>query len=198
MSPRTPIQVQRIKDERREEILQAARAVFVIKGFAATKMSNIAAAAGVSYGLVYHYFPTKDAVYTAIVEEAMQRSAMLTDEALAREGTPLDRIRWLIAHMLAGVQQFPTYPFIMAQAHTSGDVPAQARAAVERYGGETFHNLVQLIENGQNEGQIVAVDAAELARVILATIQGLSLGRNSDSAAAPSPNVETILRLLKP
>ena len=71
MSPRTVAQTQRIKDGRREAILRAARTVFARKGLAAAKISDIAAAAAVSYGLVYHYFPSKEAVYTALVETAV-------------------------------------------------------------------------------------------------------------------------------
>ena len=63
MSPRTEESNQRIREEQRERILEAARMIFAHKGFTDTKMTDIAAAAGVSYGLAYHYFKDK---YTAL------------------------------------------------------------------------------------------------------------------------------------
>ena len=45
-----------IKDDRQKQILASALKVFIHKGFAATKMSDIATEAGISYGLMYHYF----------------------------------------------------------------------------------------------------------------------------------------------
>ena len=56
MSPRTEEANQHIREEQRERILEAAKAIFAHKGFSETKMSEIAAAANVSYGLAYHYF----------------------------------------------------------------------------------------------------------------------------------------------
>ena len=45
-----------IKDTRREQILSAALKIFAARGFAATKISDIVRAGGISHGLVYHYF----------------------------------------------------------------------------------------------------------------------------------------------
>jgi AcrR family transcriptional regulator len=59
MSPRSAAANQQIKQARREDLLLAARRVFARSGLAATRISDIAADAGVSQGLVYHYFPAK-------------------------------------------------------------------------------------------------------------------------------------------
>ena len=45
--------------DRRRQILDAAVRVFARQGFHATRVSDIADEAGVAYGLVYHYFPSK-------------------------------------------------------------------------------------------------------------------------------------------
>lgn len=50
----------RNQDERREQIKKAARKVFAIKGIAGTKISMIAAEAGISQGLTYRYFQSKE------------------------------------------------------------------------------------------------------------------------------------------
>ncbi len=73
--PRSPKHNQRIRDARREEILVAATAVFLAKGFSRAKISEIAAAAGLSHGLVYHYFQSKDAVLDAIADRMMEHVA---------------------------------------------------------------------------------------------------------------------------
>jgi len=60
LSPLSGEQLHQIRDERRGQIIQAAVNVFSRRGIIGTKMSMIAAEAGVSHGLVYHYFKTKD------------------------------------------------------------------------------------------------------------------------------------------
>jgi AcrR family transcriptional regulator len=65
MSPRAPEETQRIREERQAEILAAATELFAGKGFHETKVSEIAARAGVSQGTVYWYFDSKEALFEA-------------------------------------------------------------------------------------------------------------------------------------
>ncbi len=57
----------RRKEARPSEIVEAARLEFVARGFAACKVEEIAARAGVSKGTVYLYFPTKEALFEAVM-----------------------------------------------------------------------------------------------------------------------------------
>jgi AcrR family transcriptional regulator len=50
------------KENRERIIIDAALKVFSTKGYASTRMADIAVAAGMSYGLVYHYFQTKEKI----------------------------------------------------------------------------------------------------------------------------------------
>lgn len=82
------------RDEREKAILEAALSVFGRKGYADTRMADIAKEAGMSYGLVYHYFANKEALFDALAEEWWRgfyeqfqtlRSAPLpTEEKLSR------------------------------------------------------------------------------------------------------------------
>lgn len=55
-------------EERRNQLIDVALELFGKNGIEATRVSDIARAAGVAQGLLYHYFPSKDALLTAIVE----------------------------------------------------------------------------------------------------------------------------------
>jgi TetR/AcrR family fatty acid metabolism transcriptional regulator len=57
------------KSDREKVIVEAAVKVFSRKGYADTRMADIAREADMSYGLVYHYFETKEKLFDAIVEE---------------------------------------------------------------------------------------------------------------------------------
>lgn len=56
------------KEQRREEILAAAKVTFAKKGFHATTIGDVAKAAGVSYGSIYWYFESKDALFHALMD----------------------------------------------------------------------------------------------------------------------------------
>src|SRR5579883_985671 len=55
--PRTEEANQRIREERKEQVIWAAAQVFARKGLSDTRIVDIAAAAGISHGLAYRYFP---------------------------------------------------------------------------------------------------------------------------------------------
>src|SRR5262252_2009366 len=116
MSPRSAIANQLLKDARREALLVAARGVFARKGLAATRISDIAAEADVSQGLVYHYFPTKEALFSDIVEGALRETAKLTATALEQSGSAWQRLEYLCGQMLDGVRDEPEYVLVIVQA----------------------------------------------------------------------------------
>lgn len=197
--PRTEEQNQRLKEERRRALLEAARQVFARKGLAASKMADLAAAAGISHGLVYHYFPDKEAVFAALVGEAVQQGIELVVEARERPGSPRERLEWLCTRMLEGIQRDPTVPIMLVQAHVSESVPASVARALEPYSSRFFQEFVSLLEAGQEAGEVVRTPAAELAWVGLAALQGLALMCIVPPVAqVPFPEPRTLLRLFLP
>lgn len=60
------------KAQRRDKLLAAAKATFAAKGFHATTIGDIAKAAGVSYGSIYWYFESKDALFHALMDHQEQ------------------------------------------------------------------------------------------------------------------------------
>jgi AcrR family transcriptional regulator len=78
---------------RREEILVATIAEIEKHGMTALRVSDIASGLGVSSGLVFYHFDTKDALLVEALEYAVVRDADCLDKALAKEGEPLERLR---------------------------------------------------------------------------------------------------------
>src|SRR5512135_2087611 len=90
---------------RHEEILEAARRVFAQKGFRDTSVDEIAQAAGVAKGTVYLYYSSKEAIYTAALEDGLRR---LIDDVRARMGAAAglrEKIRAFVATKLAHFDQ---------------------------------------------------------------------------------------------
>jgi AcrR family transcriptional regulator len=196
--PRTATANQLLKDARRETILTAARKVFASKGLGSTRISDIAAEARISQGLVYHYFPDKEALFTEIVEGALREFARLAEEARRGPGSVWERLQRLCDLMLTGVIEAPDYPLVILQAITSDAVPAPARAAVDQYGRQSLRHMVSLIRAGQAEGTVAAGEPVELALAFSACIQGVAMSRLQMRASeAPLPRTETVLRILK-
>lgn len=200
MAPRNIEQNQLIKDERRDQILKAALKVFARRGLAATKISDITAEAGLSHGLVYHYFRSKDELFTELVKQALELSASASGTALQMPGNPWDKISAMTEGMLshfAQNQEDNYYFLIMIQAATSDAVPVEVKELLAAKSMDMFKDMLKLIVMGQEAGQIVQDDPAALAMAFLYLIQGLAISQVPGKASLPIPKAETVLRLLK-
>ncbi|MBN1132066.1 MAG: TetR/AcrR family transcriptional regulator [Bacteroidales bacterium] len=79
MSPRTPEQFEEIRESRREQIMETALKVFASEGYANSSISKLAEAAGISKGLMYNYFNSKEELLKEILEKGMKEILNLTD-----------------------------------------------------------------------------------------------------------------------
>jgi AcrR family transcriptional regulator len=179
MAPRQEEANQRIKDERREQILKAALQIFARKGLAAARISDIAAAAGLSYGLVYHYFRDKEEIFVELVRRAVGGGVQVTQAALDVEGPPLERLHALCEEMVEGIRDSPEYLLLVIQATTQESLPAETHESIARLSEQTYQNLTALIRECQAAGQVVSGDPRELTELYFAVIQGLAITRYS-------------------
>jgi AcrR family transcriptional regulator len=189
--PRTEAANQRIREQQRARILEAASEVFARRGLAAT-MAEVAAAAGVSQGLAYRYFGGKEELFHALVEQALASG----DAASAvDEGTPGERLRALLTALLDARREHPQ--FFQLLAHVARDAttpPDLLRRMIERR--QAFQRLLrQLIVEGQATGEVVQDDPDQLVTAILALIQGLTIDPQLTTRVLPDP--EIVLRLLQ-
>jgi AcrR family transcriptional regulator len=197
--PRTEEANQRIRDERREQVLTAARQVFARKGFTDTKIADIAAAAGISHGLAYRYFDSKEAVFTELVERALAGATRLAYAAQMQPGTPWERLRWLVEQILPGMIEKPEYTPVTLHAISNEAVPAEVRERAVRQSLVTRDVVRQLIVEGQAAGQVVAGDPDRLTILFLSCIQGLGQAAAFMREFFPVfPDAEMVLRILKP
>src|SRR5690349_18333379 len=89
---------QRRKEARPQELLDAALALFVEKGFAATRSEEVAARAGVSKGTLYLYYPSKEELLKAVIHHNLS--------PLIAEGADLaDRFEGSMAELLAALMR---------------------------------------------------------------------------------------------
>ncbi len=98
-------------DERRAQLLELAQAAFANRSYDEVSIDDLARAAGVSKGLLYHYFPTKRDLYIAGLREAA-RQLMERTLITSTDLTPIERIR-------AGLDAYLDYATEHAHAYTA-------------------------------------------------------------------------------
>jgi len=186
-----------IRDERHEQILNSSLTVFAQKGLAAAKISDIAAAANLSHGLVYHYFKSKEEIYIEVIKQTVESSKAAREMFLSIQGTPLERIKKIaetnINYINVGDNAYRW--LIIIQATMSEQTHKEIRDILAN-SLDVFNDVKELIEQGQQTGEIVSGDPSYLATAFLSLLQGLVFYRIYWKDEVPMPDIATIMRLL--
>ena len=165
---RTDKKFRRRAEARPDEVLDAALAVFVEKGFAAAKVDDIARRAGVSKGTVYLYFASKEALMEGIVRRAVMPIAQGAAEELTRfEGDPRVPIT-LLLRRLCGLLAEPgnlAIPklFLREALNFPGIAQTYRMSVLER----VIPALSGLVARGIASGHLRAVDPELTVRSII-------------------------------
>ncbi|MED4956111.1 helix-turn-helix domain-containing protein [Paenibacillus macerans] len=197
MAPLNEDQLHQIRDERREQIIDAAVKVFARRGIAGTKMSMIAAEAGISHGLLYHYFKSKEELFTVLVQEAMAEAAAEMKRVYELPGTPIEKIKTLTETILD--EGGTPYFMLIHQARTSEGVPEKVNQLMETYSMQTFvDQLRPLFLEGQQAGEVAADELDELISCYLSVLNGLMVLNIQEAGGYRIPQVGMLLRLIVP
>ena len=174
MSPRNEEQNAQIKDERREQILSAALKVFARRGFAATKISDIVAQGGMSHGLVYHYFKSKEEIFYELLHRALSTSgeSLLMVEAMPL--SPLQKVRETAKYILGGIDQWEdtSYYFLIVIHAAMMDTKQNERVFSDSE--VPVESLMRILKQGQEMGEVKDGDTREMAILFFAAIQGVA------------------------
>jgi AcrR family transcriptional regulator len=198
--PRDEQANEQIKDEAMKRILDGARRVFAESGSAAT-MADIAVEAGVSQGLAYRYFPSKEALLTRLVEEAANSGGGPAAKVRKIEGTPGERLALLISYILKDRQERPEFYQFLYQVLADEAVAPELRKVVRENGKVVLEEIRRLIVEGQATGEIARDDPDQLMAALMAVFDGVVRRvplADSEDPRAHFPEASIILRLLRP
>lgn len=189
---------QKMRDDRRDAILSAAARLFATRGLAATRVSDIARAVGMSQGLLYHYFPSKEEIFTDIVRTALTKTSAAARDLERAPLPPRAKLETMIEQVLAGVehsQDFVWYSSLITIAGVSDAVPDEARAIIRRERDVPYRVVERIVRAGQNEGLVRHAPAGEIAFAFWTLIKGLALQKIAMGNAYRSPSPATLAGL---
>jgi TetR/AcrR family transcriptional repressor of uid operon len=161
--------------ETRSRILQAAERSFAERGYDITSVDSICRAAEISKGGFYHHFPSKGAVFAALLDAWLAR----LDAGFLRAKEGHARVPDQIAAMAASIDSIydlagSSWNILLevwAKARTDPAAQASTLTTLRRY--QKF--FAELLQRGVDEGSLTVDDVELQARVLLSAVLGLLL-----------------------
>ncbi len=168
-------------DERRREILEAATELFRQRGFETTTVQAVAAAAGVAAGTVYLYFPSKEAILTALQEDfeagLLDRFADISEAVLAEEKETGEVVSYeeAISRLIDGLVDFSIEHRAVAEVIARHVGRKTLTAESPLLGGALTELLTRVIREGVRLGDIHTSDP-EMSAYLLNVASSAAIG----------------------
>ena len=142
MSPRSPEQNQAQREETRQRILMTALKAFAEKGYAATSISYIAKEAGISKGLTYHYFNSKEDLLHGIFHYLNSFSGEAID--LLKNKSPQEQLRLTVEMTFEYIQKNPELVRFMTSLALQPDAMVTLKEDIKMHKQQTIDVYTKL------------------------------------------------------
>lgn len=182
-------------EAKRQQILGAAYQLFAQRGFAATTTADISREAGVSTGNLFHYFPTKRAIFSAIFEQDTRDTGALL-EAAAASDDPWGGLLRFLAKMLADVADPYAGGFLLAVIAQAQQDPEFA-AVLERSDEAMLSGLTALLRRAADLGQTNnSVPPETGARWIAVLLDGVFIRLAGETGPDSDEPLHTLVQII--
>lgn len=147
-------------------VLTSFRELSMDKGLKAVTMDELAAHAGVSKRTLYRYFPSKQALVEAMVDDLLTRFAGEIETMLAGSLSPIEKIRFII--------RFVTERVLVLRPVIIADIQRYYPSAwdrIDRFRMQRIHYMGELIAEGQKRGEFRPIDPRIVVNAMVAAVR---------------------------
>lgn len=179
---------ERRKDARPQELLAAALDLFVERGYAGTRLDDVASLAGVSKGTLYLYFENKEELFKAVVRENIVTALMDAEDLIAGfEGHSNELMRRLVLDWWRRIGQTKLSGISKLMMAESGNFPDVARFYYDEVVSRGEALLASILQRGIARSEYREVDVEHAKLVIIAPVMMLMLWKHSFTTCRNGP-----------
>ena len=172
--------------------------LFATKGLAATKITDIASAAGMSQGLLYHYYRSKEDIFVELIRSAFERMNTASLELEKLPLPPQEKIRLAIETLLQGLndnEDTGRYYLLIAVATASEAIPEAAKTIIQKENLVPYEVITRIISEGQKDGSIKDYEAKDLALVFWTSMKGLAIHKAVHGNKFKMPDADILMSM---
>ena len=195
---------QRRKEDRPQEITEAAFAAFADNGYAATKVEDVARRAGVSKGLLYLYFKTKEELFKAVVRSVVIPRVDSLQRKLERSELSAEAfIRGPVTDFMKRIPGSPVSVVIRLMISEAPKHPDLVEFYWDNVASRGLAALQGLLDRGVSHGEFRRTAVNDLPQLLLAPVMVsvvwgvVFANRSLDTDKLIETNIEMILDYIK-
>lgn len=178
----------RRKEARPQELLAAALDLFVERGFAATRLDDVAARAGVSKGTLYLYFTNKEELFKAVVRENVLPVLNEAEEIVGNYvGSSADLFREIMMSWWERIGNTKLSGITKLMMAESGNFPDVANFYYNEVISRANTMIVGMLKRGIERGEFRPMDTAQAMNVVVAPMIMLMMWKHSFGACRIEP-----------
>lgn len=184
--------------QRRQQILDAAAAVFADRGIHQARMDDIVAASGLSKGALYWYFASKDELISGLVEPAFAADLAQLRALVSADGTVTERLTGFTAQHAALLTADARITALTVEFYAYSLRNEAVRQRLGTYYTEAVEPLAALIGQGRARGEFVGeadIDDRAAAGALLSAFEGVTLIWTLAPTGSLADHLRTTLRL---
>ncbi|WP_155335055.1 TetR/AcrR family transcriptional regulator [Acrocarpospora corrugata] len=159
-------------DQRRAELLDAARRVVLERGLASTRVADIAKATNVSGGLIHYHFATKDDLITAMLRATSETEVRRLREIIAGPGTAVQRLDRVLRYYIPSSRSDQSW-ILWLDAWALGVREPHVREILLELEGGWIEILAEVISEGVQKGEFFCDDPMGAAERLDGMLDGL-------------------------
>ncbi len=182
------------KEQRRNQILRTALDLFIKKGYAGTKISDIAQSADMSTGLLFHYFSSKENLYEELIKLGISGPESLL--STLRSLPPILFFEQACKQIFAAIEadSFTAKMFVlMNQTFSSASTPQNIQSLFQNF--NYYEACVPIVQAGQKDKTIRDGDPLALSVAFWSAIQGVA--QAVALYGVPCPQSEWIIDIIR-
>jgi TetR/AcrR family transcriptional regulator len=193
--PRNEQQNEQAREARREQIRKEALRQFALQGLGTTRIQDIAIGVGMAQGLLYHYYPSKEAIYLDLVREALDITIRAAESVRDMKTTAREKIEYSLRELVSTIgrsDRFTQTCSLNAQIPSVLALTEEERAEIRDKKQAPYRIVADIMRQGQREGSVVDGDADSLAMLFWSCINGLAIYRVMYAYDGPLPDFRVI------
>jgi AcrR family transcriptional regulator len=179
MSEQETVRWRRRKEARPAEILEAALTCFKERGFAATRLEDVAARAGVTKGTIYLYYPSKEELFKAVVRGELLPNLQRLEADLNEPGPASALLERLFTFWTQVIIPSPVSVLPKLVIAEAGNFPELARFYLETVVHRGLHLIASILRHGIATGEFRPVDVEHTVYSVLGPLLFTALWKHS-------------------